>query len=149
MSELCVISCSGLLAKWSHLSGKKAVAAAGTKLTPAVWDCGESGKHDPQLAFKPSSRYSIQQWPTAAPCSQRHRIDTPDNSWWKAKARFYCIVPTTISTTKVPQSNCRVESFGTQKWVFIRFFFLICLHWFVKVADFWLKTVFAWAFRQQ
>lgn len=108
MSELCVISCSGLLAKWSHLSGKKAMVAAGTKLTPAVWDCEKGRKHDPSTCSP--TLFEISDPAVAnsctvlsAPQNRYPRCQLMKSKCWCSVAGFYCIVPTTPYHYSTPE----------------------------------------------
>lgn len=93
MSELCVISCSGLVAKWSHLSQKKKKKTSplprlqGPNPHLLSKTVRKAESMTPSSLSNPS-RYSIQQWPTAAPCSQRHRIDAQTHSDKKPRLVF-------------------------------------------------------------
>lgn len=100
------VVCNFLL--WSHLSGKKAMVAAGTKVTPAVCDCEAGRKHGPsarcQTLFKISDPAVANSCTVlSAPQNRYPRCHLMKSKGWFSVAGFYWIVPTTPYPCSTPE----------------------------------------------
>lgn len=152
MSELCVISCSGLLAKWSHLSQKKSsplleLQGANSHLLSETVRKAESVTAPPQLAFQKISDPAVANSCTrlSAPQNWYPRCQLMKSNGWFSGTGCPCTAPTTLHHYSAPEQQGyfalkkKVEDFQKKS---------VCTNdeecW-LMLQIVRLKTVFAWA----